>query len=295
MIHQYLFVDSRKRRVLLTDSLRKFELYKWFSYFSYKVPELSFEKCIETRIAKRVTNFFNEDKNKLKEIELTELKNAFITKEKTLIFYIKLEKGYFYLTKDDLAEKLDNERMNNLNDLLKTKIIIPKFENTKEETYLFRNYLKKYNSSFHSKLKNQLKWDLEKNKNNCLLYTLNQLYDLFPYYKFKRKFLNQDFNQQISLINATLKMNKKKELKYLNVGKHILKDYIKTIKNVTIIIFYDDFNLMHSEIVINRKIYGQIQNHIDILMNKLLNILQIEMHIPDLRNKFLRLSLNDFI
>lgn len=79
-----------------------------------------------------------------------------------------------------------------------------RFENTNESAYLFRNKLKKYNSTCHSKIKRKIYVGCWKNENNCLLYCLNQ-YKCFPLRKFRKTLKILNFDDQIEFINQTLK------------------------------------------------------------------------------------------
>lgn len=279
LVKEYLFIEAISKKVEISNSVKYFEVTSYFHNFGKKLKGLNIKDCIIPRISKRTNKISIENRDILESIELKSILNIFLTNENTLVYYVKLEKGKFYITQKDLDSKLDEERKNLLEDMIYKKQIIPRYERTNEITYLYRNNTRQYSKDNKKKFLAKLKADSEKNHNNCLIHALQLAYNCFKVYKHKNEFRSIGFEAQLVKVNSILLENGKKSLHFNKIIKANLGNFIKEQKGVALVIYYKDINSIHADIFKNGSLLGDRQENYDSLSNE--NVSMIIMEIED--------------
>lgn len=285
LVQEYLFIEIIGKKTEISNSVKYFEISSFFYNFKSKIQCLDIKDCIIPGIAKRSNKINPENKVVLQSIDLKSIKNIYLTNEKTLIYYVKLDKGNFYLTESELESKLDDQRKDLLQDMLFKKQIIPRYERTNEITYLYRNNSRQYSKDNKKKFKAKLKADREKNYNNCLIHALQIVYNCFKVYKYKNEFRTIGFEAQLIKANSILLANWKKPLNFNEIIKTNLGQFVDKIKGVVMIIYYEKITEIHADIIKNGRLLGDRSENLIALSNKDVSLIVIEIEDHDIEHQ----------
>lgn len=154
--------------------------------------------------------------------------------------------------------------------------------NANSDTLLYLNFLNKHNSSNKKKFLYKNRQDYLDNHDNCFFWATKFLCPYINKSKFRLAFKNlSSIKEQIDLANNIIRKNYQKLLYKCN-EEEVLRKYILTVKNPSLIIFWNDPLVIHAEAVKNGDYMQVLQDRIKKLQYKKVKIIHYELINVDL-------------
>lgn len=277
MYRNYLFFDLGFESYGFADTTLTFELYKWITLMKNYVGDdydLSELNVLGIKDRKKETN------SELKLIELDINKPSYSkilrTNDKQIAIQIKDGKRKFHYALKDYKNMIAKNEYDNLKNKIDANPMEIEDVNQNLDTLINLNELSKPSKERKKKFIKKNYYDNMINNDNCFLFALSSLCDIFKIKINVSKFKQLDLKNQIQLANNDL-MTIKKKLILREEAYEILGEYVKRTQNKSLLVFYHRDGIIHCEAIENFSFINEVQHHIKKLENEYVNIKNFEM------------------
>lgn len=275
-IRSYLFIDYEDLTSNIAYSTKKFEMHKFKTIFSSRIrSDITIEELcnFSATCRSKKSQIISEEVQELKSIE--SIKSLFLTYDNKIGVETIIDNKKYYFDLENFQEYINENLYNEFLDKKNEYCYKMKVENKTMNMKLLDNYIGNYEKYKKRKIRNQERYDEISNVDNCWLYSLFNITNEFSIRKHMNLFKQKTVMIQFEIANGILKpLNKR--IVFIRKVEMVVEDFINTIEEERLILFYSYTTPLHSESIKNRKVLGEVSESIKQMMKNSMNIIEFK-------------------